>query len=55
MAVGKVEAVKNYFNKETTRPVENREILELRKSMKDDEWEAFAKACAEGLGDTLQA
>lgn len=52
--IGKVEAIKKYFG--AVKPVENKEILELRKSMRDPkEWDEFAGACAKALGCELSA
>lgn len=47
--MGNVEAIKTYFS-QNSRPVENKEVLELRKSISKDEWDAMGKACAAALG-----
>lgn len=46
--LGNVEAIKRYFGQ--TRSVENKEILELRKSMSKEDWERMAKECCVALG-----
>lgn len=52
--MSKVEAIKTYFST-PERAVVNKEILELRKSMTEAEWLAFAGECAKALGVTLDA
>lgn len=46
--MGNVEAIKTYFSKDS-RAVENREILELRKGMKKEEFDEMGRACAAAL------
>jgi hypothetical protein len=44
-----VEAIKTYFGQDS-RPVENKELLELRKHISIEEWQEMGKACAKALG-----
>lgn len=45
-----VEAVKAFFNKDTDRPVENREFIAFFKGMPKEEKDAYGKAACKALG-----
>lgn len=45
-----IEAIKKYFG--TERPVENKELLELKKALPQKDWEDMGKECAKALGET---
>lgn len=42
-----VEAIRTYFGSE--RKVETKELMELKKGLSNDEWEALGKACCAAL------
>lgn len=44
-----MEAIKTYFS-DGCRPVENKELMELRKSMSAEEWQKFGQDCAKACG-----
>ena len=49
-----IEAIKTYFGKDC-RPVENKELLELKKGLSNEEWQKMGQDCAKALGAEWKA
>jgi hypothetical protein len=51
MPLAKLEAIKRFFNTEGYPPLENRELLDLRRD--EPAYTEVALLCAEALGETI--
>lgn len=55
MAITRMSAIKEFFSKDSARPVDNKEMIELKKGIPEDEFNNMAVAAAAALGQELEA